>query len=200
MTSPPFLGQTATIWRFRAHNETVVSEPVEQWMRKPNTGICNAAVIIRVCVCAYFSIFIHKFKKKKKQAREALSWVGWGWVGQPSPLCDRTPACVLWVVERKAGRWEVDLCSFVSTRGLWWGVFAAQWSGDDVKCQNPKAESTAAVWFVCDWLLISQGQRGSKWDKRWEGLCTDGSYSISSHTNWTWGGWTEVAEMWTIPV
>lgn len=35
-----------------------VGEPVEEWMRKPKTGICDAAVT--PSMCAYFSIFIKR--------------------------------------------------------------------------------------------------------------------------------------------
>lgn len=49
-TSPHFnfkVRKITAIWdrQFSTHKEMVVGEPVEEWMRKPNTVISNAAVI-----------------------------------------------------------------------------------------------------------------------------------------------------------
>lgn len=50
-----------------------------------------------------------------------------------------------------------------------------------MKCQNPKAESTAAAWVVCDWLAgDKEGLNEMRGERVCGGLCTDGGYSISS--------------------
>lgn len=155
MTSQPlnFLGQTATIGQFRAHKETVVSEPVEERMRKPNTGICNAAVIISVCV--HTSLFLYVNNKKIFAAPAEDRWGNHLLCVTERRLAPwlNAGSCPVGRRKRKAGRWEVDPCSLVSTRGLWWGVFAARWSRNYVKCQNPKAESTAAASRCRSWSI-----------------------------------------------
>lgn len=98
----------------------IVDEPVKEWMKKPKTGIFNAAVTLSICVhlyaCTFFSIFLEHCKSSQTGSPSmlwSLGGGGWWWwsatlssVWLTTSSChDATLACVVLEVRRKKDSW-----------------------------------------------------------------------------------------------
>lgn len=97
--------------------EMGVDEPVEEWMRKPKTGICK--MCMHLCACAYFSIFLKCFNSRQKGNPSRL----------PSQLgseCDRLILSSVWLTASSCHNstqddsWADEKCKLVCVHcGLW---------------------------------------------------------------------------------